>query len=104
MPRIFRVAATGVVSLLTAGALLGSAVVPALATRGPHPGGGMVDPSVHPGRLEAQITFVKRPTHPWDSRILWSAARQRADGTWKILAHDSWRAGSGLPGRSTTDS
>jgi len=94
--------------VLAAAVLAGGTVIsgagPALATHGPAQGGGMVDPSAHPGRLRAQITFEKRPAHPWNSRITWSAARQRADGTWKILARDSWRAGSGLPGGSTTNS
>lgn len=75
----------------------------ALATRGPAQGGGTVDPNAHPGRLKAQITFLKRPAHPWNSRITWVAKRQRADGSWRVLARDSWRAGSGLPGRSTTN-
>src|SRR5690348_14633040 len=98
MPRISRVVAWLAVALL-----LGYGVAPAIASRGPHQGGGMVDPSVHPGRLQAQITFVKRFAHPWDSRIEWTARRQRADGSWKVLAQDSWRAGSGLPGRRATD-
>ncbi len=89
-------------ALLAGGAVL-SGVGPALATHGPAPGGGMVDPQAHPGLLKAQITFVKRSGHPWDSRIIWDARRQRADGSWKVLAHDSWRAGSGLPGGSTTN-
>lgn len=80
-----------------------ASVAPAAATHGPVQGGGMVDPHAHPGRLKAQITFVKRPAHPWHSLIVWDARRQRADGTWKVLAHDSWRAGSGLPGGSATN-
>ena len=59
------------------------------------------DASAQPGKLRAQITFTKSTAHPWQSTITWDAARQRADGSWKVLAHDSWRAGSGLPGRST---
>jgi hypothetical protein len=100
MARGFRVLAA---ALLAGGAVL-SGVAPALATHGPVPGGGMVDPHAHPGLLKAQITFVKKPAHPWRSRIIWDARRQRADGSWKVLAHDSWRAGSGLPGGSTTSS
>jgi hypothetical protein len=41
--------------------------------------------------------------NPWNSRLVWIARRQRADGTWRVLAHDSWRAGSGLPGGSATE-
>jgi hypothetical protein len=66
-------------------------------------GGGGHDPSARPGQVRAQITFTKRPAHPWKSRISWVARRQQDDGTWKTLARDSWRAGSGLPGRHTTD-
>ena len=51
-----------------------------------------------PVRLRAQITFTKDTAHPWHSTIAWDAARQRADGSWQVLAHDAWRAGSGLPG------
>jgi hypothetical protein len=98
MPRGVRALAA---ALLAGGAVL-SGVGPALATHGPVQGGGMVDPSAHPGRLKAQITFVKKAAHPWRSRIIWDARRQRADGSWKVLAHDSWRAGSGLPGGSAT--
>ena len=96
-------------SRLLAGALLATGLVvsgagAALASHGPKGGGGSVDPNAHPGQLKAQITFVKRPAHPWHSRITWLAQRQRADGTWKVLAQDSWRAGSGLPGGSATNS
>lgn len=53
--------------------------------------------------MRGQITFEKSRAHPWNSRITWVAKRQRADGTWEVLASDSWRAGSGFPGRSTTN-
>ena len=94
--------------LLTA-ALLAGGVVTATAgassaTGGPSGGGGGFDPSAHPGAVRAQITFVKKPAHPWRSLITWVAQRQQSDGTWTVVAHDSWRAGSGLPGRSTTNS
>jgi len=100
MARVFGVLAA---ALLVSG-LAESAAGPASATHGPAQGGGGVDPNAHPGRLKAQITFIKRPAHPWHSRITWLAGRQRADGTWKVLAQDSWRAGSGLPGDGTTNS
>jgi hypothetical protein len=77
---------------------------PAWATRDGIPGGGVADPNAHPGAIRAQITFIKRPAHPWNSRITWQAKRQRVDGSWKIVAADSWRAGSGLPGGSATNS
>ena len=64
----------------------------------------MIDPAAHPGPIKAQITFDKRPAHPWDSRITWQAWRQLADGSWQVVSHDSWRAGSGLPGGSATNS
>jgi hypothetical protein len=103
MARTFRAAT---VSLLVGGAMLALLVAvlgPASASRRPHGGGGLIDPHAHPGRLVAQITFVKRPAHPWNSRLTWTAKRQRADGTWRVLASDSWRAGSGLPGANTTN-
>ena len=90
-------------ALLVAG-VLASGAAPALASHGPEQGSGSVDPNAHPGRLKAQITFVKETAHPWQSRIVWDARRQRADGSWKVLAHDSWRAGSGFPGGSATNS
>lgn len=82
----------------------GAVVVPALATPGSDQGGGIADPNAHPGAVRAQITFIKKQAHPWNSRITWRAVRQRADGTWKVVAQDSWRAGSGLPGGSATNS
>src|SRR5215212_6454660 len=66
---------------------------------GDPPGGGST--SAEPGRLRAEITFTKNPAHPWRSTLAWDAARQRADGSWRVLAHESWRAGSGLPGAGT---
>lgn len=99
MARPLRVLAA---ALLASGAALSSAA-PALATHGGSGGGGLVDPSAHPGAVRAQITFVKRPAHPWDSRIRWQAWRQRVDGSWRLVAHDTWRAGSGLPGPSATN-
>src|SRR5690349_7711721 len=101
---------TGVLRLLgtaTAAALLvGGSVV--LAPADAIPGAGPVvsggDVHAHPGAVRATITFTKRPAHPWNSRISWDAYRQRVDGTWANVVHDSWRAGSGLPGASTTNS
>jgi hypothetical protein len=93
--------------LLTAAVLAGGVVASTAgassATGGPTGGGGGFDPSAHPGAVRAQITFTKRPAHPWRSRIAWVARRQQADGTWKVVAHDSWRAGSGFPGPGTTN-
>jgi hypothetical protein len=89
---------------LLAGGVALSPAFPAVATHGPTGGGGQIDPAAHPGAVKAQITFDKRPAHPWDSRITWQASRQRADGSWNVVAHDSWRAGSGLPGGSATNS
>lgn len=98
MARVFRVLAAAVL----AGCVLLSGVAPSTAT-GSHDGGGGYDPSAHAGAVKAQITFTKRPAHPWRSRISWVARRQQDDGTWKVVARDSWRAGSGLPGASTTN-
>jgi hypothetical protein len=96
----------GLVSVLSAGVLVATVVVstgaPALAAPAADDGAGIADPDADPGSIRAQITFLKRPAHPWNSRITWRAQRQRTDGTWKLVAKDSWRAGSGLPGRSTT--
>jgi len=74
---------------------------PSEATLGDDQPGGGGDTSAQPGKLRAQMTFTKNHAHPWRSTLTWAAARQRGDGSWKVLAHDSWRAGSGLPGRST---
>jgi hypothetical protein len=98
--RAIRVLATGAL----VGGLVVSAVGPTLASPGPGGGGGLIDPAAHPGAIKAQITFDKRPAHPWDSRITWQASRQLADGSWQVVSHDSWRAGSGLPGGSATNS
>ena len=102
MARGFRVLA-----VLAGGAVLSTVVLagvgPALATPGGDQGSGVADPSAHPGALRAQITFIKKPAHPWNSRITWRAVRQQVDGTWKVVAEDSWRAGSGLPGGSATN-
>lgn len=104
MSRPQRLASTLLVVTAAVSAL--SAAMPALpatATPGTSGGGGVVDTAAHPGAVRAQITFVKRPAHPWDSTITWQAWRQRLDGSWKRVAHDAWRAGSGLPGGSATN-
>jgi hypothetical protein len=90
---------------LAGGALLSTVglVGTAAAAPGGDEGGGVVDPHAHPGAVRAQITFLKRPAHPWNSRITWQATRQQVDGTWQVVASDSWRAGSGLPGGSATN-
>jgi hypothetical protein len=81
-----------------AGGLLVATVGPSNATHGPGPQSGGGDTAAHPGAVRALITFTKNTAHPWDSSLSWDASRQRADGTWRVVAHDSWRAGSGLPG------
>jgi hypothetical protein len=88
-----------VLRVLTAVAVVGvlaATQAPGLAGPG-HASGTSGDP----GRLRAQITFTKSAAHPWRSTIAWDAARQRADGSWRVLAHATWRAGSGMPGRGT---
>jgi len=91
---------------LLAGGVVSTVVLtgvgPALATPGTEQGGGVADPNAHPGAVRAQITFVKNQANPWHSRITWRAVRQRVDGTWRVVAQDAWRAGSGLPGGSAT--
>jgi hypothetical protein len=103
MARALRAVAVlvGVAVLSTVG---GTGTGAAWATHEGDQGGGVADPSAHPGSIRAQITFTKRPAHPWNSRIEWLAKRQRVDGTWKVVASQSWRAGSGLPGGSATRS
>jgi hypothetical protein len=88
-------------ALLTVLVALLATQSPSEATLGGEEPGGGGSTSADPGRLRAQVTFTKNTTHPWRSTIAWDAARQRADGSWQVLAHDSWRAGSGLPGAST---
>jgi hypothetical protein len=99
MSRLLRVLA----ALLVLVALVGIQSRSMATLGGGSPSGGG-DASAQPGRLRAQITFVKDKAHPWHSTIEWDAARQRADGSWRVLAHDAWRAGSGLPGGSATKS
>jgi hypothetical protein len=93
-------------SLVSAGVLAATVALstgaPALAAPAADQGGGTADPNAHPGAIRAQITFLKKPAHPWNSRISWRAQRQRRDGTWKVVAKHSWRAGSGMPGGATT--
>ena len=76
----------------------------ALASHGPNRGGGSVDPNAHPGQLQAQITFVKKPATRGTAGSRGTRSGSARDGTWKVLAQDSWRAGSGLPGGSATNS
>jgi hypothetical protein len=105
MPHVLRaLAATVLAATGLTGGLLVATVGPSEATHGPGPQGGGGDSSAHPGAVRAVITFTKNPAHPWNSLLSWEARRQRADGTWRTVAHDSWRAGSGLPGRSTESS
>lgn len=56
-----------------------------------------------PQQVRAVITFRKNPAHPFRSRVIWSAYRQRADHTWRLLERADWRAGSGFGGPHTTD-
>jgi hypothetical protein len=98
--RLLASALAGGVALATIGLTTAS---PVLASPGGEQGSGIADPHAQPGAVRAQITFVKKSAHPWNSRITWRAERQRVDGSWKIVAQDSWRAGSGLPGASTTN-
>ena len=94
------------VALLAGGVLSTVGLVgtgPVLAAPGTTEGGGVADPNAHPGAVRAQITFIKKPAHPWNSRITWRAVRQQVDGSWKVVAEDAWRAGSGLPGSATTN-
>ncbi len=85
-------------------AVLLAAAAPADATFGPGPGSGGGDSSARPGSVRAQITFTKNLAHPWHSTVTWDVWRQRGDGSWQSLAHDAWRAGSGLGGAATENS
>jgi hypothetical protein len=85
-------------------AALIATVPPAGATFGPGSPSGAGDSSARPGYVRARITFTKNLAHPWHSTVDWDVWRQRGDGTWDTLAHDSWRAGSGLGGAGTEDS
>jgi hypothetical protein len=92
-------------AVLAAAALACAAVVtatgPADATFGPGSPSGAGDTSARPGFVRARITFTKNLAHPWDSTVSWDVRRQRGDGSWDSVAHDSWRAGSGLGGAGT---
>jgi hypothetical protein len=91
-------------SFAAASLLVGTGLLaPAQAIPGPGPVVGAGDVDAHPGAVRALVTFTKRPAHPWDSRLAWDAWKQRVDGSWRHVAHDEWRAGSGFPGASTTD-
>jgi hypothetical protein len=96
----------GRLALLSAGVVVATVAIstgaPALGAPAADQGSGIADPNADPGAIRAQIRFLKNPAHPWNSRITWRAQRQRRDGTWKAIAKNSWRAGSGLPGGSTT--
>jgi hypothetical protein len=104
MSRRLRALLAVLLAALLAGSVAVATVAPSAATGGPAGGSGGFDPAAHPGAVRAQITFVKRPAHPWHSQITWVARRQQTDGTWKVVSRDSWRAGSGLPGGSATNS
>jgi len=95
MGRVVRVSAVLAVLL----ALLATQSPSEATLGGDPPNGGST--SAEPGRLRAELTFTKNTAHPWRSTLAWDAARQRADGSWRVLAHDTWRAGSGLPGGGT---
>lgn len=88
-------------ALALAGVVLVATVGPSDATRGPRPQSGGGDTAARPGTVHAQITFSKSRAHPWDSTISWDAWRQGADGKWRVVAHQAWRAGSGFPGAAT---
>ena len=55
-------------------------------------------------RLKARIVFVKNYDHPWRSEVVWRVTRRQADGDVVVRDRESWRAGSGFGGESTTDS
>lgn len=51
-------------------------------------------------RRRAIITFDKNWTDPSRSTLTWKVVRQGDDGVWRVLEQLSWRAGSGMLGRS----
>jgi hypothetical protein len=69
-------------------------------------GGGLADPGAHPGTVRAQITFVKRPAHPWNSRIRWRATNSCVknhgwlpNGRYTLRQYDDY-AGNLIHGRA----
>lgn len=52
--------------------------------------------------VRARIIFDKDARHPFASRVLWRARQRQPDGTWDLIDHAGWRAGSGFGGPDTT--
>jgi len=52
----------------------------------------------------AVLTFEKNPQHQFQSRMVWRLYQRRAGGAWKLMQTNSWRAGSGLPGKDGRNS
>jgi hypothetical protein len=87
-----------------------TAAVPALGPASAAPGPGRPSYAGQPlpatraaaAPVRATITFTKNYRHQWRSTVTWRAWR-RSGGTWHLVAHDSWRAGSGFGGPGTED-
>ena len=51
-------------------------------------------------RRRAIITFDKNHDNPSRSTLTWKVVRQGDDGVWRVVEELSWRAGSGMLGRT----
>src|SRR5688572_26373918 len=52
---------------------------------------------------KASITFDKNWNNPSNSKLIWRLS-QRVNGKWKVVQTRSWRAGSGMLGRTGRNS
>lgn len=50
------------------------------------------------------ITFEKNYQRPSDSKLTWQLSQRQGNGTWKVVETKSWRSGSGMLGRTGTNS
>jgi hypothetical protein len=50
------------------------------------------------------VTFDKNYASPSSSKLTWRLFQRQANGTWKVVETRSWRSGSGMLGRSGTNS
>jgi len=78
------------VVLATLGLLLGSLMLA--------PPAGSASPP-----WKASITFDKNPKNPSNSKLIWRLS-QRVNGKWKVVQTRSWRAGSGMLGKTGRNS
>lgn len=55
-------------------------------------------------RFRGVITFEKNHKSPSSSKLSWRLLERRSSGAWKVVESRSWRSGSGMLGRSGTNS